>query len=86
VAEDRSAARSEARGWLSPLWDHLRDAGLNFISEIFDGDPPHAPKGCIAQAWSVAEILRAAVEDLQMACPPLAGKPDRPVRNRSCRQ
>lgn len=37
---------------------HLRDAGLGTISEIFDGDPPHRPRGCIAQAWSVAEVLR----------------------------
>jgi predicted glycogen debranching enzyme len=38
--------------------DHLRDAGLGTISEIFDGDPPHVPRGCVAQAWSVAEVLR----------------------------
>ncbi len=38
--------------------EHLRQAGLGTISEIFDGDPPHCPNGCIAQAWSVAEILR----------------------------
>ncbi len=82
VAEDGDAARQEARGCLSPIWDHLRDAGLNSISEIFDGDPPHNPRGCIAQAWSVAEVLRAAVEDLQMACPPPAGAPGPPVRNR----
>jgi len=69
VAEDRAAAQAEARSWLAPIWDHLRDAGLNSISEIFDGDPPHTPRGCIAQAWSVAEILRAAVEDLGMARP-----------------
>jgi len=37
---------------------HLADAGLGSISEVFDGDPPHAPRGCIAQAWSVAELLR----------------------------
>ena len=37
---------------------HLRDAGLGTVSEIFEGDPPHLPRGCIAQAWSVAEILR----------------------------
>lgn len=37
---------------------HLRDAGLGSVSEIFDGDPPHLPRGCIAQAWSVAEVLR----------------------------
>jgi len=35
-------------------------AGLGHISEIFDGDAPHQPRGCIAQAWSVADVLRAA--------------------------
>ena len=44
---------------------HLEDAGIGTISEIFDADWPHAPRGCIAQAWSVAEILRAYIEDLQ---------------------
>lgn len=44
---------------LEPMADHLLEAGLGTVSEIFDGDPPHAPRGCIAQAWSVAEILRA---------------------------
>ena len=38
--------------------DHLEDAGLGQISEIFDGEEPHLPRGCFAQAWSVAEILR----------------------------
>jgi predicted glycogen debranching enzyme len=37
---------------------HLLEAGLGSISEIFDGDPPHTPRGCIAQAWSVGEIMR----------------------------
>lgn len=37
---------------------HLSDAGLGHISEIFSGDPPHEPCGCIAQAWSIAEIIR----------------------------
>jgi predicted glycogen debranching enzyme len=41
-----------------PLRQHLREAGLGSISEIFDGDPPHSPKGCASQAWSVAEVLR----------------------------
>ena len=41
------------------LIHHLGEAGLGTISEVFDGDPPHAPRGCIAQAWSVAEVLRA---------------------------
>jgi predicted glycogen debranching enzyme len=57
-------ARSRAAQWLRPLEEHLRDAGLGQISEIFDGDPPHYPCGCIAQAWSVAELLRACVEDV----------------------
>lgn len=44
---------------LTPLFSsHLADAGLGSISEIFDGNPPHAPGGCIAQAWSVAECYR----------------------------
>jgi predicted glycogen debranching enzyme len=47
-----------ARALLEPFEDHLRDAGLGSISEIFAGDPPHQPHGCIAQAWSVAETLR----------------------------
>jgi len=58
-----SEARREAAALLTGLRDHLKDAGLGTISEIFDGDPPHAPKGCIAQAWSVAEVLRCIVED-----------------------
>ncbi|MGE5335194.1 MAG: amylo-alpha-1,6-glucosidase, partial [Nitrososphaerota archaeon] len=43
---------------LRPFEDHLRDAGLGTISEILEGDPPHLPRGCIAQAWGVAEVLR----------------------------
>jgi glycogen debranching enzyme len=45
----------------------MRQAGLGTVSEIFDGDAPHAPRGCIAQAWSVAEILRALVEDIHLS-------------------
>ena len=44
---------------LEPMADHLRIHGLGTVSEIFDGDAPFHPRGCIAQAWSVAEILRA---------------------------
>jgi len=50
-----------ARSYLSGIADHLSDAGLGSVSEIFDGDPPHRPDGCPAQAWSVAEVLRAWV-------------------------
>ncbi|MCA9521195.1 MAG: glycogen debranching enzyme family protein [Myxococcales bacterium] len=48
-----------ARGMLESMARHMTDAGLGTISEIFDGDSPHSPRGCIAQAWSVAEVLRA---------------------------
>jgi len=48
-----------ARSYLMPFIHHLSDAGLGTISEIFDGDPPFLPRGCFAQAWSVAEVLRA---------------------------
>ncbi len=50
---------NQAAGWLAAVDGHLRQAGLGQVSEIFDGDPPHAPRGCFAQAWSVAEWLRA---------------------------
>jgi len=52
-------ARRQGRQWLGGFDAHLEQAGIGFISEIFDGDPPHAAGGCIAQAWSVAEVLRA---------------------------
>ncbi len=42
----------------------INQGGLGTISEIYDCDPPNAPRGCIAQAWSVAEPLRAYVEDI----------------------
>jgi predicted glycogen debranching enzyme len=48
----------QAQEFLMPLRAHLLEAGVGSISEIFDGDPPYAPDGCIAQAWSIAEIGR----------------------------
>jgi predicted glycogen debranching enzyme len=54
-----------ARTLLDPLVAHLKEACLGHVSEIFDGDAPHAPRGAVAQAWSVAELLRALVEDVQ---------------------
>lgn len=51
------------------LPNRFPDAGLGQMSEIFDGDPPHAPRGYIAQAWSVAELLHAAVEDVAQLRP-----------------
>ena len=64
VNRDSDVARRQAAEWLAPLKDHLADGGLGHISEILDGDSPQRPCGCIAQAWSVAEILRALVEDV----------------------
>jgi predicted glycogen debranching enzyme len=51
--------RDEARALLEAFPRHLLEAGVGSISEIFDADPPHRPRGCMAQAWSVAEVLRA---------------------------
>jgi glycogen debranching enzyme len=55
------AGKAEAREWLDGFAAHLEEAGLGTVSEVFDGDAPHAPGGAIAQAWSVGEILRVAV-------------------------
>jgi predicted glycogen debranching enzyme len=52
----------QARSLLQPMAAHLRDHGLGTISEIFDAEPPFTPRGAIAQAWSVAEVLRAWVK------------------------
>ena len=57
-----SHGRQQAAQWLAGFRQHISDAGLGQVSEIFDGDPPYLPRGCIAQAWSVAELLRAAAE------------------------
>lgn len=59
TAWDARGAATGLLDTLTPLFStHLADAGLGSISEIFDGNPPHAPGGCIAQAWSVAECYR----------------------------
>ncbi|HRI02738.1 MAG TPA: amylo-alpha-1,6-glucosidase [Pyrinomonadaceae bacterium] len=47
---------------LAGLRSHLGSAAIGQVSEIFDGDPPHTPRGCPAQAWSVAELLRALTQ------------------------
>lgn len=58
VFQDKAAARS----FLAPLLTHLNDHGLGSISEVCDANPPHTPHACMAQAWSVAEVLRVWVE------------------------
>ncbi len=55
----------QATRWLAPFDEHLCETGLGTISEIFDGDTPHAARGCIGQAWSVAEVLRAKMMILE---------------------
>ena len=77
-------ARRQAEEWLREYGRHLSEAGLGQISEIFDGDSPHRPRGCIAQAWSVGELLRAAVEDVYEIRPAARGAsacegPDSPL-------
>ncbi len=61
--------RRRARNIIRGFEPHFSEAGLGSISEIFDGDPPHTPRGCIAQAWSVAELLRAQHEDIERRAP-----------------
>jgi predicted glycogen debranching enzyme len=63
--ETQRDARNRADHFLDPLRAHLLQAGLGQISEVFDGDFPHRPGGCFAQAWSVAEVLRTYVEDVK---------------------
>lgn len=66
----------QAAGLLSPIENHLKGHGLGSVSEIFDGDPPFTPRGCIAQAWSVAETLRAwkAIEQARSNLTPHSAK------------
>ena len=63
----KKAGHRFAAMWLENFQDHLREACLGQVSEIFDGDAPHAPRGCVAQAWSVAELIRAAVENVDQS-------------------
>lgn len=49
---------SKAQGMLEGFRSHLLEDGIGTVSEIFDAEPPYHPRGCIAQAWSVAEVLR----------------------------
>ena len=69
VYADSDSAHIKVKGWLSRFDEQLRNAGLGHISEVADGDRPHVPGGCIAQAWSTAELLRAIVEWGRQSCP-----------------
>ena len=58
VSGQSEATEARVNELLSGFRTHMRDAGIGQISEIFDAEPPFSPRGCPAQAWSVAEILR----------------------------
>ena len=65
VNHHSSSAVENAVHMLEPVRKHLSDSGcIGSISEIFDGDTPHNPRGCYAQAWSVGEVLRCYCEDI----------------------
>lgn len=65
VNHHSSSAAQNAIRMLEPVRKHLSDSGcIGSISEIFDGDAPHNPRGCYAQAWSVGEVLRCYCEDI----------------------
>jgi predicted glycogen debranching enzyme len=76
---DGADARREARRrFLDPLLGHLSQAGVGHISEIADADPPHTPRGCPFQAWSVGEALRLDLNVL--ALPGAAARSSGPRR------
>lgn len=73
VHGDNAANRQEAsRRFLRPLEEQLEIGGLGHLSELADGDAPHAPKGCPFQAWSLAEFIR-----LKQLCEPEPGRPSK---------
>ena len=59
------ATIAEARAMVTPLAGSLADFGLGQIAEVHDGDAPHAPRGCIAQAWSTAELVALLADELR---------------------
>jgi len=77
-----AAGRKKAREVVAALEPRLAEAGVGSISEVFDGEAPHSPGGCIARAWSVAEVLRAYVEDVLPATAAATAKrsPKKPAR------
>lgn len=82
VHGDAPEVRAAARAMLEPIIDHLTRSGATLgISELFDADPPHRPRGSITQAWSVAEIIRA----WRMTEPPGPAAPS-PDRHRTADQ
>ena len=60
IKTNGASGKTKAKKALEGIAPHLAEEGLGTISEIFDGDAPHTPRGCPAQAWSVGELLRIA--------------------------
>ena len=60
-----ASAAAKAKAAIEPLLDFFSNQGLGQLPEVFDADPPHRPGGCIAQAWSVAEIVRVLGMELR---------------------
>jgi glycogen debranching enzyme len=58
VNQHSQAAKNQATEWISALRRYMENEGVGQIPEVFDGDAPHRAGGCIAQAWSVAELMR----------------------------
>lgn len=56
--DDADVRREARRRFLEPLLEHLGTAGLGHVSELADAEPPHTPRGCPFQAWSLGELLR----------------------------
>lgn len=54
--------KTEAKQYLTDFFEHLNEAGVGSVSEIFDAEAPHHPRGCFAQAWGVAEVLRTCIQ------------------------
>ncbi len=50
--------KTQVQELLTGFYHHMNEAGIGSISEIFDAEHPYTPRGCVAQAWSVAEVLR----------------------------
>jgi predicted glycogen debranching enzyme len=74
-----AAGRKKAREVIAALEPRLAEAGVGSLSEVFDAEAPHSPRGCIARAWSVAEVLRAYAEDV---LPPTPPKPPKRARKK----
>lgn len=75
-----AAGRKQGLEAIEALRPRLAGAGAGSLAEVFDGDAPHASRGCIARAWSVAEVLRAWVEDLLPTTPKAPTAPKNPKK------